>query len=106
MGNFVDNLCINSSQLGIWFRYPREKGQGIAFENTIAPVDLIIFLDCSTETMVRRVLGRARGAAVARADDNEATIRNRIEIFSKSSEEILAQYPTKVKKVFQKFSIT
>lgn len=27
-------------------RYPREKSQGVAFEKSIAPVDLIISLEC------------------------------------------------------------
>lgn len=28
------------------YSYPREKSQGVAFEQTIAPVDLIISLEC------------------------------------------------------------
>lgn len=30
----------------LFYRYPREKTQGVAFEKTIAPVDLIISLEC------------------------------------------------------------
>lgn len=34
------------SNLEYFYRYPREKSQGVAFEQTISPVDLIISLEC------------------------------------------------------------
>ncbi|XP_055317907.1 adenylate kinase isoenzyme 1 isoform X2 [Sitodiplosis mosellana] len=79
--------------------YPREKSQGVAFEKTIAPVDLIISLECTPETMVSRILKRAAESVEKRADDNEATIKNRIETFIKNTDEILIQYPTQTKRV-------
>lgn len=85
------NLC--------FFRYPREKSQGAAFEQAIAPVDLIISLECKPETMVSRILKRAAESVEKRADDNEATIKNRIETFIKNTDEILNQYPDQTKRV-------
>lgn len=79
--------------------YPREKSQGVAFEKSIAPVDLIISLECRPETMVSRILKRASESVEKRADDNEATIKNRIETFIKNTDEILSQYPTQTKRV-------
>lgn len=49
--------------------------------------------------MVSRILKRASESVEKRADDNEATIKNRIETFIKNTDEILSQYPTKTKKV-------
>ncbi|XP_031626798.1 adenylate kinase isoenzyme 1 isoform X2 [Contarinia nasturtii] len=79
--------------------YPREKSQGVAFEKSIAPVDLIISLECKPETMVSRILKRAAESVEKRADDNEATIKNRIETFIKNTDEILSQYPSQTKRV-------
>lgn len=39
-GSRLNNISI------VIHRYPREKSQGVAFEQTIAPVDLIISLEC------------------------------------------------------------
>lgn len=72
---------------------------GAAFEQTIGPVDLILYLECAEETMVQRILFRASQSAQVRADDNEATIKNRIHIFHTNTEEILSQYGDKVKRV-------
>lgn len=49
--------------------------------------------------MVTRILKRAEQSAVKREDDNEATIRNRIETFVKNTDEILVQYPNQTRRV-------
>lgn len=49
--------------------------------------------------MVSRILKRAEESEVKRADDNEATIRTRIETFVKNTDEILVQYPSQTRKV-------
>lgn len=49
--------------------------------------------------MVARILSRAAQSAVKRADDNEATIKNRIHTFRTNTEAILCQYGDKVKRV-------
>ncbi|XP_034481165.1 adenylate kinase isoenzyme 1-like isoform X2 [Drosophila innubila] len=75
--------------------YPREKNQGIAFEEQIAPADLALYFECSEETMLKRILSRAAAAAVKRADDNEATIRSRLQTFKQNTSDILGLYADK-----------
>lgn len=79
--------------------YPRQKDQGAAFETAIAPVDIILYFECKDATMVSRILARAAAAAEKRADDNEATIKNRIATFSTNTNEILALYPKQTRRI-------
>lgn len=79
--------------------YPRELEQGLLFEKNVCPVDLIIFFDVSNETLKARLLGRAATAAVQRADDNEETIKKRIEIFNVKNNEIVEHYKDKVVRI-------
>lgn len=97
-------LEIFSSE-NVILRYPREKNQGIAFESAIAPVDLIIALECSPETMVERILKRAAASVEKRADDNEETIKNRIATFIRNTDEILNQYSNQTKRVIYRIAI-
>ncbi|KAL7307360.1 hypothetical protein TKK_0000548 [Trichogramma kaykai] len=75
--------------------YPRELEQGIQFEKDVCPVDLIVFFDVRNETLISRLLGRAAAAAVKRADDNEETIKKRIEIFNEKNGKIVDHYTDK-----------
>ncbi|XP_068621346.1 adenylate kinase isoenzyme 1 [Battus philenor] len=77
--------------------YPREKSQGVAFENTIAPVNVILYFEASCETLTKRLLGRA--ASSGRADDNEETIKLRLKTFLDNNDQVLAQYPDKLKRI-------
>ncbi|XP_045764242.1 adenylate kinase isoenzyme 1 isoform X1 [Maniola jurtina] len=77
--------------------YPREKSQGIAFEKAIAPVTVIIYFEASSETLTKRLLGRA--ASSGRADDNEETIKLRLKTFLDNNDQVLAQYPDKLKRI-------
>lgn len=52
---------------------------------------------------MQRILSRAAQSAVKRADDNEATIKNRIHTFRTNTEAILGQYGDKVKRVSVSF---
>lgn len=96
--NYTEEQCFE--MLNRIDSYPREKNQGVAFEAAIAPVDLIISLECSAGTMVERILQRAAKSVEKRADDNEETIKNRIATFVKNTDEILNQYPTQTRRVF------
>ncbi|BFF96785.1 adenylate kinase isoenzyme 1 [Drosophila madeirensis] len=75
--------------------YPREKNQGVAFEERIAPADLALYFDCSEDTMLKRIMARAAAAAVKRADDNEQTIRARLQTFKLNTSAILELYADK-----------
>lgn len=78
----------------IIIRYPREKKQSEAFESSVGQINLIILLECTTDTLVERLLKRER------SDDKEEAIRNRIDIFKKKCDEILYLHPTITKRVF------
>ncbi|XP_001353357.4 adenylate kinase isoenzyme 1 isoform X1 [Drosophila pseudoobscura] len=75
--------------------YPREKTQGVAFEERIGPADLALYFDCSEDTMLKRILARAAAAAVKRSDDNEETIRARLQTFKQNTSAILELYADK-----------
>ncbi|KAI5633000.1 adenylate kinase domain-containing protein [Phthorimaea operculella] len=77
--------------------YPREESQGVAFEKAIAPVTVILYFECSCETLTKRLLGRA--ASSGRADDNEDTIKLRLKTFLENNDKVLAQYPSKLVRI-------
>lgn len=77
--------------------YPREKEQGILFEKNVAPVNLVLFFDCSEKTLVDRLLGRALTSG--RVDDNEETIKKRLNTFRTHNDQVVAQYTDKLKKI-------
>ncbi|XP_076249001.1 adenylate kinase 1 [Calliopsis andreniformis] len=77
--------------------YPRELEQAILFEQKVCPVDLILFFDVANETLKKRLLGRA--AVSQRADDNEETIKKRIEIFNMKNGELVEHYKDKVVRI-------
>ncbi|XP_058122066.1 adenylate kinase isoenzyme 1 [Anopheles ziemanni] len=79
--------------------YPREPAQGPEFEKFIAPVDIVLYFECSNETLVARILKRAAQSATVRADDNEETLKTRIATFRENTEKILVQYPTQLKRI-------
>lgn len=77
--------------------YPREKEQGALFEKMVSPVDLILYFDCPDNVLVERLLGRA--ATSGRADDNEETIKLRLNTFHLNNDLVIQQYPNKLKTV-------
>ncbi|CAH1133119.1 unnamed protein product [Ceutorhynchus assimilis] len=77
--------------------YPREKEQGIAFESNIAPVDLVLFYDASEKTLIDRLLDRAKTSG--RVDDNEETIKKRLQTFNTHNDHVVQQYLKKLKKI-------
>lgn len=77
--------------------YPREKEQGVAFEQEIMPCTIILYFEASTATLTSRLLGRAESSG--RADDNAETIKLRLKTFQTNNDQVLALYPTKLKRV-------
>lgn len=77
--------------------YPREKEQGIRFEEVVAPVNVILFFDAKEETLVSRLLNRAKTSG--RVDDNEETIKKRLQTFITHTDQIVNHYLDKLKKV-------
>lgn len=77
--------------------YPREKEQGALFEQIVAPVDIILFFDAPEDTLVERLLGRAKTSG--RADDNAETIKLRLHTFNQNNDLVVQQYTDKLKRV-------
>ena len=75
--------------------YPRTAGQvdGARRRAGRAParrIDAVISLVADTEVLVDRLLKRAE--LEGRADDNEETIRNRMEVYTEATDPLLATY--------------
>lgn len=65
----------------------------------IAPCSFVLWIDSSQDTMVKRLV--KRGETSGRADDNEETIRKRLQTFVESTEPVITYYEKqdKVKRV-------
>lgn len=102
--------------------YPREVKQGEEFEKKVkartinssclqgsililsTPCQigkpcLLLYVDAKSETMVKRLL--KRGETSGRSDDNEETIKKRLDLYYKATEPVIAFYESRgiVKKV-------
>ena len=74
--------------------------QGQEFEKEILPCSQILYFDVSDETMTARLLNR--GKTSGRADDNEETIKKRLDTFHKHSKPVVEAYSSKCKTVRDK----
>lgn len=70
--------------------YPREVKQGEEFEKKIAAPSLLLYIDAGADTMVKRLL--KRGETSGRVDDNEETIKKRLDTYYKATEPVIALY--------------
>ncbi|KAJ8286852.1 hypothetical protein GJAV_G00044090 [Gymnothorax javanicus] len=70
--------------------YPREVKQGEEFEKKIGAPSLLLYIDAKSETMVSRLM--KRGETSGRADDNEETIKKRLDLYYKATEPVIAFY--------------
>merc|ERR1719391_1927035 len=77
--------------------YPREVAQGQEFEKEILPCSQILYFDVSDETMTARLLNR--GKTSGRADDNEETIKKRLDTFHQHSKPVIDAYASKCKSI-------
>uniref|UniRef100_A0A452IX38 Uncharacterized protein n=2 Tax=Gopherus TaxID=38771 RepID=A0A452IX38_9SAUR len=74
--------------------FPRELNQAKDFERVVGrPPNIVIVLDCSTETMIQRLL--LRGQTGHRADDHESCIRQRLETHYSLCEPVISYYQQK-----------
>ncbi|XP_039717526.1 adenylate kinase isoenzyme 1 isoform X1 [Pteropus medius] len=70
--------------------YPREVQQGEEFEQRIGQPTLLLYVDAGPETMTKRLL--KRGETSGRVDDNEETIKKRLDTYYKATEPVIAFY--------------
>ncbi|XP_067114220.1 adenylate kinase isoenzyme 1 isoform X1 [Osmerus mordax] len=73
--------------------YPREVKQGEEFEKKIGAPCLLLYIDAKAETMVMRLM--KRGETSGRADDNEETIKKRLDLYYKATEPVIAFYESR-----------
>merc|ERR1712154_699366 len=73
--------------------YPREVAQGQEFEKEICPCSKILYFEVSDATMTERLLNR--GKTSGRVDDNEETIKKRLNTFHQHSKPVIEAYNTK-----------
>lgn len=77
--------------------FPRSLSQAEALDKLLAglkkPLDKVIHLDVDNEEIIKRMLARGR------ADDNEATIRNRLAVYSAQTRPLLDYYKERGKLV-------
>ncbi|HET8984395.1 MAG TPA: adenylate kinase [Trueperaceae bacterium] len=74
--------------------FPRTTGQAAALDALLddlgAPIDVVIELRVDSDELIRRLLGRA--VAEGRSDDNEDTIRTRMQVYMEQTRPLLDYY--------------
>ncbi|MBN3280933.1 KAD5 kinase, partial [Polyodon spathula] len=70
--------------------FPRDVRQGEEFEMKIAEPSLVLFMDCSTETMTKRL--QRRYQASPSTDSCRDTIRKRVDTFRQTIETVVTYY--------------
>jgi adenylate kinase len=73
--------------------FPRTVAQAEALDDLLGeerPLEAVISLEVIEDEVVRRLLERA--AKEGRADDNEETIRNRMQVYRNQTEPLIAHY--------------
>lgn len=58
-------------------------------------LDAVVEIKADEDTLVKRVLNRAKESGGARADDNEEVIRNRLKVYRELTEPLVAYYNDK-----------
>ncbi|XP_013786291.1 adenylate kinase isoenzyme 5-like [Limulus polyphemus] len=76
--------------------FPREIEQAKLFEITVAECSMVLYFEISDETMMKRLM--KRGETSGRVDDNEETIKKRIQNFHWKTEPVLEFYQEKTVK--------
>lgn len=82
------------STQGFLLSFIKNTNQGDLFESYVAPVDLILYLDCTEEVMLKRASDRL--ASMPDLDDSPESIERRIEQFTSTIAGILEKYESKV----------
>jgi len=70
--------------------FPRKMDQAIAFDETVCPSSMVLFLVCPEEELQRRLL--KRGETSGRDDDNVESIKKRFQTFKDTSMPVVDYY--------------
>ncbi|CAK9030418.1 Adenylate kinase isoenzyme 1 (AK 1) (ATP-AMP transphosphorylase 1) (ATP:AMP phosphotransferase) (Adenylate monophosphate kinase) (Myokinase) [Durusdinium trenchii] len=71
--------------------FPRSVEQAQQFERDIAEVSFLLYLEASHDTMKQRIQGRAQSNP-GRVDDNDETVRKRLEVFDSQTMPLVNYY--------------
>ncbi len=76
--------------------FPRTVAQAKALDdmlkNMARKIDHVIVLNVDDEELVQRVIKRAEESGAARSDDNEETVRHRLEVYNEQTAPLLPYY--------------
>lgn len=79
--------------------FPRTVAQAEALDemlqNMARKIDHVIVLNVDDEELISRVKGRAEEAGNTRSDDNEETVRHRLEVYNEQTAPLLPYYDAK-----------
>lgn|SRR5690606_15474796 len=79
--------------------FPRTIAQADALDEMLTEkgmaLDAVIEITADADVLVERIAKRARESGVARGDDNEAVLRNRLEIYRESTAPLVDYYRDK-----------
>lgn len=89
--------AIRVAKQGYLVNFAKNITQAELFERFIAPVDLIVYLDCSDKTMKARMLQRAEQLGTSSDEETEEQIRLCIETFRETIEPLLEFKPDYLK---------
>lgn len=95
-----ERLCLDDATCGyVLDGFPRNVEQAEALANAMGSdgIDTTVVLHVDEEQVVERLLRRAD--LEGRSDDNEATIRHRLEVFRRETEPLIAYYGDDVRRV-------
>ncbi|XP_059179679.1 adenylate kinase isoenzyme 5-like isoform X1 [Physella acuta] len=92
LGLLRDAIISNISKTGCFLidGYPRELDQGVKFEKEIAQCSYVLYFDVSDKTMTARLLERGKNSG--RVDDNEETIKKRLQTFHNQTKPVIEHY--------------
>lgn len=88
---------ISSTKCFLIDGYPRELEQGTKFENEIVECTNVLYFEVSDEVMTERLL--ERGKTSGRVDDNEETIKKRLDTFHNQTKPVVDHYAAKDKTI-------
>lgn len=74
--------------------FPRNvyQAEALAAHHELPGVEQVLLLDVDTEILVKRLMARAEEQG--RADDNEDSIRNRLDVYTGETSPLIEWYPT------------
>ena len=70
--------------------FPREVNQAVAFEKIVGEAQTVLYFNVPLDVCIARCMHRAKTSG--RADDNEETIKKRLNTFVESSKPVIDMY--------------